>query len=73
MILPLGDITNMKIYKIEFEMAVADCWIDDGISSETLKRRIKNELPSNLCPYAYGAGDKGGEIFIKNLKIRKQK
>lgn len=58
----------MKTYKIEFELCVDKVWVEDGITCETLKKRIGEELPSDLCPYAYG-----GEIFVKNLKVKVKK
>lgn len=55
---------NGKIYKIELELNVSGNWIEDGLNQATLKRRIKDELPGNLCPYAYGH-----EVFVKKINI----
>ena len=54
----------MKKFKVEFQLNVDQTWIDDGISAKVLKRRIKDELPGELCPYAYGY-----EFALKNIKV----
>ena len=58
----------IRIYKIEFEISVDQIWFDDGLDAKVLKRRIKDELPSNLCSYA-----NENELFIKKIKVYKVK
>jgi len=55
----------MRTYKVEFEISIDKVWLEDGLNAETLKRRIKDELPDDLCPYK-----KGGEIEIKKINIK---
>jgi hypothetical protein len=62
----------MPKYKIEFELDVAKAWVDDGLNLKTLKRRIKEELPDNLCPYAHEGELRVFKIIVKKI-VRKSK
>jgi hypothetical protein len=56
----------LRKYKVDFEISVDQIWFDDGLDAKTLARRIKEELPSKLCPYADSS-----ELFISKLNIKK--
>lgn len=58
----------MTVYKVMFEISVANVWKEDGLTAKVLERRIKEELPGNLVSVSYGY-----EIFIKKIKARKLK
>jgi hypothetical protein len=54
----------MKTYKIEFELTVEEEWVNDGLNAKTIKRRVKEELPGNLLPYALNC-----ECEVKKIKV----
>ena len=56
-----------RTYKVSFELFVDGRWIDDGLNAKTLERRIKEELPSDLCSSAYGS-----EIVVRNIRVCKK-
>ena len=52
-------------YKISLELFVDKTWVEDGLYSDIIKRRIKEELPTMLGTYA-----RGEEIKVSNIKVR---
>jgi hypothetical protein len=54
-----------KLYKVTLELKVSANWVEDGLVSSVVKRRIKDELPSMLCSHAYS-----NEIEVKNIKVK---
>ena len=54
-----------RFYHVEFDLYVDKLWVEDGLTAKTLQRRIKDELPSDLCQSHIG-----DEIEVKNIKVR---
>jgi hypothetical protein len=58
----------MKTYTVQLQLSVAECWAIDGLTASTIKRRIKEELPHQLCPFM---SDK--EIIISKIIVKVKK
>jgi hypothetical protein len=54
-----------KTYSISFDLYVDGKWIEDGLTAATLRRRIKEELPTELCSAAFGS-----EITVKKINVK---
>ena len=62
------NIINGKTYEVKFDLFISQDWINDGADARTTKKRIREELPGMLCPYAYSE-----EITVKGISVRIKK
>jgi hypothetical protein len=54
----------MKKWKVEFEIAVSNNWIEDGFDMKEYEEHLNNFLESELLPYSYT-----NEVIVTKMEI----